>query len=211
MHGSNYSADEDRSLHGVRRLSIITGRRSAGGELKAAEILRSRILKRSKVEVSTPVEGSSEAREARAKSELVFVVGSRDGNALVRQLMEKEGIKLPTLPNSERTHPESFVVKSLSAGGVPHVLVAGADQRGTIYAVGLVLRKITFLEGSLDVPELFAAEKPAFWMRGGNPTGPGSRAQRYGNLRQQSPEERREMMEDLMLLGTNIFGGDPGT
>ena len=54
-------------------------------------------------------------------------------------------------------------------------------------------------------------DKPAFWMRAGNPSGPGSRARQYGNLRPQTRDETQETMEDQMLLGTNIFYGDPKT
>ena len=192
------------------RLAVLVGAESTGPEIKAADILKSRIFKRSSVTATTATEGSSEVEDAIRGADLVLVVGSPEGNGLSRRLMDEFEAKLPTLPNTDRKHPEGFTVKSGKINGKPHAVIAGADERGTMYGVGWVLRAIAYHTQSIDVPVMDVEEKPAFWMRGGNPSGPGSRARRYGKLRPQTPEERREVMEDLILLGTNIFGGDPG-
>ncbi len=190
-------------------VAIVTGHQSLVPELKAAEILKARILKRSAVAVGMTREDAPEAEATTAKAQVIFVVGSPGGNALSADLLRALGAKLPTLPNSDQVHPEGFAVKSGVVDGKNYIVIAGADPRGTIYGVGWMLRAMTYLPDALVIPAVGAAEKPAFSMRGGRPTGPGSRARQLGNLRPQTPLEQREIMEDLMLLGTNIFEGEP--
>ncbi|TLN00666.1 hypothetical protein FDZ71_14215, partial [bacterium] len=165
----------------VKRLAIVTGRGAAPPEVKAAEMLRDRIRKRSAVRVAIEQEGPG--TQANPRAELVLVVGSPEGNDMARDLMEKLGARLPTLPNSDRRHREGFAVASGIVEGRPHVIIAGADPRGTIYGVGWFLRAITYLPECIKVPKLDVQDKPAFWLRGGNPSGPGSRARQYGKLR----------------------------
>jgi len=191
------------------RIAILTGAGSSAPERKGADILKARILKRSAVAVETAVENTPDAAKLIETSDVVFVIGSPDGNELSRRLMREFGMRLPSLPDSGKLHPEGFAVKSGESGGKPRVVIAGADERGTIYGVGFALRAMTYDEDALLIPAMDAAEKPAFQMRGGNPHGPGSRARQYGKLRHQTGAEQTETMEDYMLLGTNIFYGDP--
>ncbi|MFH1744174.1 MAG: hypothetical protein ABIH23_34670 [bacterium] len=193
----------------AKNLIILTGQKSMGPEQKAAGILANRILKRSAVSVETVTENDSKAADLMEKADLVFVVGSPKGNDLSKNLMQKLAMTLPTLPNSDKTHPEGFAVKSGAIDGRQYIVIAGVDERGTLYGVGWVLRAMTYRPNAIVVPPMDACDKPAFWMRGAQPTGPGSRARQYGNLRPRTNDEHIETMEDLMLLGTNVFGGDP--
>lgn len=195
----------------VSRLAIITGQESTAPEQKAAEILANRILKRSSVSIQMARENDSEADELMEKSKLIVVVGSPDGNQLTRNLMQKLGMKLPTLPRSKKIHPEAFAVKSGEVAGRNYIVIAGTDERGTLYGAGWLLRALTYRTDSVAVPVVDVQEKPAFPMRGGVPTGPSSRAHRFGQLRPETASESREIKEDLMLLGTNIFEGREST
>ena len=202
------SQRHDWGMLKVRRLAIVTGRGASPPELKAAEMLRDRIRKRTSVKITIAEEGPG-ASGAISGSGLVVVVGCLETDEIARALLKKFSARLPTLPNSDRCHPEGFAVASGIVEGRPHMIIAGADPRATIYGVGWVLRAITYRPGFIEVPKLDVQDKPAFWLRGGNPSGPGSRARQYGKLRPQTAEEHMEVMEDLMLLGTNVFGGDP--
>jgi uncharacterized protein (DUF1778 family) len=204
---SNDVAAAEQEIRSTQ-LAIVTGAKSTGPELKAAKILEHRILKRSSVTVTRTEEQDENAKKAIADSDTVFVVGTPEGSQLVAKLMGELGAALPTLPNSDRIHPESFAVKSGAVDGKNYVVIAGADPRGTLYGVGWVLRAMTYLPDTVLIPPMDVRDKPAFSMRGGNPTGPGSRARQYGNLRPRTHEEHIEMMEDLILLGTNTYGGD---
>ncbi len=213
--GGGVAAQESRSDVArpplrATRLAIVTDNQCTGAELKAIEILKARILKRSSVAIETAKEDTPEAKELIAKADAIFVVGSPKGTGFAGHLMHDIGLKLPALPNSDKIHPEGFAVKTEAVGGPKiFVVIAGADDRGTIYAVGHVLRAMTYLPDAVLVPNIDAREKPAFLLRGGRPTGPGSRARELGNLRPQTAQETQEVMEDLMLLGTNVFEGDP--
>jgi hypothetical protein len=195
----------------VSRVTIITGQESTAPELKAAEILANRILKRSSVSIKMAKENDSEADEFMEKSDLIVVIGSPSGNQLTKQLMQELGMKLPMLPRSKKIHPEGFAVKSGEVAGRDCIVIAGTDERGTLYGAGWLLRALTYRAESLVVPTVDVQEKPAFPMRGGVPTGPSSRAHRYGQLRPETASESLEIKEDLMLLGTNIFEGREST
>lgn len=191
------------------RVAVVTGSKSMVPELKAAAILEHRIVKRSAIAVETTTDEAANAESLMQDSDLVVVIGSPNGNRLSARLMDELGMTLPTLPNSDQTHPEGFAVKSGVVDGDNYVVVAGSDERGTLYGVGWLLRAMTYLPDAVLLPCVDAQEKPAFPMRGGNPSGPGSRARQYGDLRPRTREEHLETMEDLILLGTNIFYGDP--
>ena len=185
-------------------IAIVTGTNNTGPELKAAEIMCRRILKRSAITVSVVSENV-----AAPGADITFVVGMPESNALSKKLVKEFGAVLPTLPGSTKLHPEGFAVKSGVMDGKNYVVIAGTDERGTLYGVGRMLRAMTYLPDAVVVPNVNATDKPAFPIRAGNPSGPGSRATQYGNLRPQTAEEHVETMEDQMLLGTNVFGGDP--
>lgn len=193
------------------RLAIVTGSPNSGPELKAADILKARILKRSGITAEVLREDAPNLQEVIAKTDAIFVIGSPGGNAFASRMMSDFGLKLPALSNSDKIHPEGFAVKTQTVGGPKlSAVIAGADDRGMIYGVGHILRAMTYLPDAVVIPsKIDASEKPAFLLRGGRPTGPGSRARELGNLRPQTADEHREVMEDLMLLGTNIFEGDP--
>jgi hypothetical protein len=191
----------------VRRVAVVTGRDSTEPERRAADILAKRILKRSSVSIAVIREDDTKADVAMKKAELVFVVGAANSNDLAKSLMRSLQMKFPTLPNSDRVHPEAFAVKSGEVDGKHYVVIAGTEPRAILYGVGWILRAVTYLPDALVVPTVDAQEKPAFSLRGGVPSGPGSRAQRYGKLRPQTHDEYMEVKEDVMLLGTNAFEG----
>ncbi len=188
----------------AKHILIVTGAKSTQPELKAAELLSKRLQKRSSVAVAVQDESA-----APTDADVTFVVGTTSGNVLSKKLVPQFGAVLPVLPNSETLHPEGFAVKSGTYDGKHYIVIAGTDGPGTIYGVGWMLRAMTYLPESVLVPVVDVTDKPALWMRGGNPHGAGSRAREFGKLRPQTPEESLETMEDQILLGTNVFGGNP--
>ncbi|HOD49381.1 MAG TPA: hypothetical protein PKJ78_05065 [Candidatus Hydrogenedentes bacterium] len=196
----------------VKRLAIVTGSPNSEPENKAADILKTRILKRSSVTVQIAQEDAPDLQEVISQAEAVFVLGIPGGTGFASRVMHDLGVRLPALPGSDKIHPESFAVKTkIVEGPKALICVAGADERGMLYGVGYVLRAVTCLSDALLLPRIDAQDKPAFPLRGGRPTGPGSRARQFGNLRPQTPGEMTEVMEDLMLLGCNIFEGEPAS
>jgi hypothetical protein len=125
-------------------------------------------------------------------------------------MMKKHDITLPHLPDSMQLHPEGYALGTLEdEEGRRILLIAGVDERGTLYGAGAALRSLTYHEDCISVPNLAIVDKPAFWIRGGeaSSTGPRSGAMELGRMRQQTEEEVLEAIEDLVLLGANIFQG----
>jgi alpha-glucuronidase len=156
----------------AKRLLIVTGQQASGPEAKAADIFKSRLLKRSAVAVDTVKEDAPDLQKQIEGSDAVFVAGSPAHTKLVASLMGQLQMTLPALPNSEKLHPEGFAVKSGKVGPVNYYLIAGADDRGVLYGVGCMLRAITYLPDAVVLPAMDAKEKPAFPLRGGRPSGP---------------------------------------
>ena len=199
-------ASEDHGLP-VQKIMIVKSEKASDPENHAARILSARIAKRSSVSIETGY--FSKLSQQINNVDLVIVIGVRDQTESINHLMGEFKAVLPTLPGTKEIHPESYVVKSRQENSQLHVLIAGSEPRSTLYGVGSFLRSITFVKDRIIVPDLDITEKPALWIRGGQPSGPGSRARLYGKLRPRTSEEHQEVMEDLMLLGTNTYGGDP--
>ena len=189
------------------KIGIVLGTDCGEPETRAAQILESRILKRSWIESRTVSEDNPEGVIEWA--DVIFSVGTAETNSLCGRLMFELKADLPRLPDSGERHPEAFVVKSGPVKGRNYVLIAGCDERGTLYGVGLLLRSLTYWPDRIEVPDLDARERPAFPIRGGSIRGVSSLVTRFGNTRPQTEGELREMLEDLLLTGVNVIQGDP--
>jgi len=191
----------------AKRLAVIVGAAASKPEKKAADLLARRISSRSALGIRVAVEATQEATQSAGAADLVFLVGSPGSH---RQLRMTAGLKLPRLPNSDDLHPEGYSLKTLHIGRRPHVIVAGVDERGTLYGVGALLRLLTYHPRSLDVPVIDLVDRPRFWLRGGEVSagGPRSGAMEQGHMRPQTKDELYRITEELMLLGANVFQGE---
>ncbi len=206
MEGQTYTGS-DFIARGAKRVAVIIGAGASGPEKMAADLLARRIGSRSRLDIRLATEATQEAKNAVHNADLVMVIGSTRSNGLLRSCGE---LRLPMLPNSNRPHPEGYFVRTLRMEGKPYILIAGADERGTLYGAGAVLRLLTYHQHSLDAPVMDLADKPCFWLRGSEVSagGPRSAAIEQGHMRPQTRDELHRITEDLMLLGANIFAGD---
>ena len=94
-------------LRSVNHVTIVTETDSPSPVQKAAEILAKRIMKRSSVTVDTAKLGEPQARDIIDKSDLAIMIGLPDRSRRTRRFMERLGMRLPTLPNSDKIHPET--------------------------------------------------------------------------------------------------------
>jgi len=189
------------------RICIVLGSDCTVPESKAAQILEARILKRSRIETRSVSE--NEAYGGMNWSDVTFVLGSPCTNELTKDMMEELEAELPTLPDTDKQHPEGFVVKSGIFEENNVVLITGVDDRGTIYGVGWVLRAITFRSDHIEVPDIDIQQEPAFPIRGAYIRGAGAYTKKFGDVRPQTEGELREMMEDHLLIGVNTLQDDP--
>jgi len=196
----------------ARRIAMIAGSKAEEPELKAVELLRSRILSRSRVRIEVLSGRDYDPKRDMNDFDIVFLVGCPQHHELLRAVLDERGLSLPSLPGNGKIHPESFVVATHRGAETDFVLVAGADGRGVIYGVGAALRALTYGVEAVDVPALCLVEKPAFRLRGGEASSVGPRhgAMELGRMRPQTDEEMLEGVEDLLLLGLNVLGGADG-
>ena len=87
----------------VTRIAIVSGANSTETELKAAEILKSRIPKRSTVTLESFKEDDPNAGGRIDASEVAIVVGAPAGNALTARLMTAFGMALPRFQTQPRS------------------------------------------------------------------------------------------------------------
>lgn len=183
----------------VDRITICYGNASNDIEKKIAELLRDRITEKS--EVSITVEQESQQERA---GDLVILVGRREHHEQLKNHFVKHRI-------SELTElapgPEGFLLRSLDEN---LLIVTGIDDRGCLYAVGELLRQITFRSDHILLPaELDIRSAPAFEIRG-TQFGQSGVAKRLAKVRDWTVEETQRVILDYALAGANIFSVSPG-
>jgi hypothetical protein len=209
MHETNRPQLSQHFAADIHTIMVVAGKEAALAETKAIEILVKRILSRSRVDAVVVQENPPDDVSGIDSQDIIFVVGTPGRHALLGSLMGQVGLKLPTLPDTDLRHPEGFAVRTVLIDGLPHVLVAGVDERGVIYGVGALLRAMTLGPSAIDLPHLDLVEKPAFPYRGtvALSVSPNKLLRELGNLRPQTNEDVTTGIEDLMLLGANVFRG----
>jgi hypothetical protein len=104
--------------------------------------------------------------------------------------------------------PEGFLLRALPASNT--VLAAGIDERGCLYAVGELLRRITYRADRIEIPnDLHVRTAPAFEIRG-TQYGQSHIAQKLANVRPWTEDETMRMILDYALAGANVFSTGPG-
>jgi len=205
--GTHSGNEEGLFAVGIKKALIVLASGASGPELRAAEMLCWRIDRRSSVEAKIVVEETPDASAEPGGGTLIFLVGKLDSHELLSSMADRLGLKLPTLPDTERIHPEGFAIRTGEADGSRYVLLAGCDDRGTIYGVGALLRSMIYRDGSFDVPRLDLVDQPAFPLRGTGAlsVGPNPVAVELADLRNQTEEERDREIEEMILSGANTF------
>lgn len=196
----------------VRKLAIVEGTQNTPAEHKAVEIFTKRTLKRSDVTIETIDEKAVETPGALATFDAAILVGQPSHNRLVQQTLAAHGVRAPqgTYPG-----PEGFVLRSFAPGfpetglSLPVAVAAGADDRGTLYALARLLRACRYNPSSMVIPDLAIVDKPAFEYRG-------------IGISHMDPHQRRRTgasgafdfwsyVEDQTLFGLNAFAVGYGT
>ena len=111
-----------------------------------------------------------------------------------------------TLPTESNPGAEGFVLHLLTDGDTPTVIAAGTDQRGVLYAVGELLRRIKPRPGIIELDEeCDIRTAPAFWLRG-TEVSQGHTMRRLTGAREWTEDEWRRVVLDYALAGANTFG-----
>lgn len=144
--------------------------------------------------------------------ELVF-----QNDALSIQLGQDKHDEISKVFNEERIPKlswlepgiEGFLVKMIDAE-TPWLLAAGVDDRGCLYAVGEILRRIKPTNEGIELPsDLEVRTAPAFEIRG-TQFGQSSVAKRYAHVRDWTEKETQRAILDYALAGANVFSVSAG-
>ena len=176
------------------RIEILLEPNAADPESRVANVLRDRILKRSQVAVTI-------SRTASTDGQLRIYLRRIGQNGAFDKLYSTNGLRLP---GKLRQAPESLALKTVKLDRTPALLAMGADQRGLLYAVGEILRQLTFEPSSVELGELDLRLAPAYRFRGSSANQGGTMMQITG-ARPWTTPEYQDYTLDLALSGANCF------
>jgi hypothetical protein len=181
--------------NGDANCSIVVGIKSAVPECNIARVLQSRIRERTGCEIQV-IDETDEASVI-SRRPIVIVVGSPSGNSISARLCSQHGW---LTPSPETIGPGGYAIHTLTRDGATWILLAGADARGTVCAVGKFLRRIDFSECSAVVGRLNTIDRidPAEAMDSQQ-----YKPSQWGNSFMDAPiDQLRRYVEDLALWGS---------
>jgi hypothetical protein len=123
----------------ARQVVIIQGSQATEIDRTILDLLSERLQDRSQIAVEISDQLSA------PEDGLCIYIGQAAHHPSLTELCDQYQISLPT---NKDPGPEGFVLKSVvaDAGGGQLVIAVGTDQRGVLYAVGEILRRIIFIE-----------------------------------------------------------------
>ena len=106
--------------------------------------------------------------------------------------------------------PEGFLIESAFDGPRPVLIAASVDDRGALYAVGEILRRIAIHADRIEVADgISVRTAPAFEVRG-TQYGQSYVAKSKAHVRDWTDEETQRVILDYALAGANTFEAEPG-
>nr|HPO09052.1 hypothetical protein [bacterium] len=178
---------------------IVQGDQAGTIEQNSAKLLQDRIGSLSEIPVRLLQE--CDFRESDCLGLTVFL-GIPAHHAELRSRLK---VVRMALPDEKNTGPEGFYLRSLSDNGEDLLLAAAVDDRGTLYAVGEILRQMEPGEKTVEFPtDLNLRTAPAFEVRGTQYDQGGKMLQLTG-ARHWTFEEQQTAILDDALAGANTM------
>jgi hypothetical protein len=163
-------------------------------EMRVANVLKERILKRSDVSIEI-------TKGAAKGADLPIYLGRTGHDGSLDKLCASNGV---ALPGRQQPAPEGYAVKTIREEGNLSVIAVGADNRGTLYAVGEILRQLTYNPTSVSIGDVDVSTAPAYRYRGSSANQGGTMMQ-VTKARRWAQEEWEEYILDCALSGANFF------
>ncbi len=187
------------AAHALDRVTIVMGANASSVEKRAGDLLAERIRK----ETACPVDLLPEvAPRALEKLDLLILLGTPERHTLLARQLVQAGL---LAPDTRDPGAEGFLLDAYAHGPGLTLLAAGADERGVLYAVGEILRRLTFSESSVALPiPLKLRTAPAFPIRG-LLVSQGATMRELTGARAWTEEEWQSAMLDYALAGANTF------
>jgi len=176
---------------------LVSGDQPSEVERNVTEIFAQQIKLRSGIEAKIE-EGSVDC----PPETLLIYLGTPQRHAALKEICHDQRIALPTEKNPG---PEGFVLQSLSNLSGAVTIAAAVDERGVLYAVGELLRRMTFAPGEvklqLDEPIRTA---PAFEVRG-TEVSQGRTMRDLTGAREWTQQEWEQAVLGYALAGANVI------
>ncbi|MFH1739705.1 MAG: DUF4838 domain-containing protein [bacterium] len=181
----------------IKELRVIIGERATELERNYVNLFVDRLREQSAVQT----EISSEIDEHPVKERIhTIYIGVPERNVNLRQLCKVKGI---VIPDEMDPGAEGFVLRSWRGTKGIEAIAAAADEHGVAYAVGELLRRITYHETGIEFPsDLNIRTAPAFRLRG-TEIQQGSTMRDITGAREWTQEERERVALDFVLAGAN--------
>jgi len=178
----------------IHSIMIVQDPEASPVEQRIAGILKDRILG------SAPVK--MEVGSARKPGADVYIhLGKVRAAGDLRELCAQHKVQPP---GKEKPNPEGFAVKTVQDGKDRVVIAVGADDRGVLYAVGEILRRLRFEADQVELPAVDVSTSPGFRFRGFS-ANQGGTMRTATKARPWTGAEARDVMLDYALAGGNCF------
>lgn len=191
---ANRSGAETVKPPAIHAMMIVLGAEASPVEQRLAEFLKARIVSR------TPV--TMEVGTARKPGvDVCIYLGKVRASGDLSDLCAHHKVQPP---GKEKPNPEGFAVKTVQDGQDRVVIAVGADDRGVLYAVGEILRRLRFEANQIELPPIDVSTSPGFRFRGFSANQGGTMIT-VTKARPWTEAERHDVVLDYALAGGNCF------
>ncbi|MDQ1256763.1 MAG: hypothetical protein QG656_1363, partial [Candidatus Hydrogenedentes bacterium] len=187
-----YSSAADDNKQAAHEIVIVLDTAPGEVDARVADVLKDRIQR--------CCGASVEVSQAKGGNLRVYLGQIGLGNAFDR-LCAENGVRTP---GRAKPFAEGYAVKTVSVDGVPSVIAAGADKRGTLYAAGELLRQMRFEPKGVILTGVDVSTAPAYRYRGSSANQGGTMLEKTG-ARGWTEAESQDYMLDLALSGANCL------
>lgn len=188
---------EEQPVQEYRQVTVLLGKEAGNVEKLVAELLKDRVLEKSDIEIVITQNPEN------AKG-LVILLGRPENHSFIPEQFAK--YRIPALTELA-PGPEGFLLRLLDQN---LLLAAGIDDRGSLYAVGEILRQLNYGKDNISLPSnLNIRTAPAFEIRG-TQFGQSGVAKTLAKVRDWTDQETQRVILDYALAGANTFSVDEG-
>jgi hypothetical protein len=179
----------------IARIGITIEPNANKAEAQAADLLKMRILQISTLSVdigTTPITGV----------DLQIYLGKARDRGRLYKLCTENAVVLPNRKNS--FFAEGFAIKTVPCSGDAMIVSIGADDRGVLYAVGEIIRRLRYFEDHLELTPFEIQSAPGFRYRGSS-ANQGGTMMKITKARGWSEDELHGVILEYALAGANTF------
>ncbi|MCK5455662.1 MAG: hypothetical protein KAI45_00965, partial [Melioribacteraceae bacterium] len=175
-------------------VSIILNKNATDIERNVADVLKERLQKNSRVNVTI-------SREPDLSASLNIYLGLTSESDRLDNLCKNHNV---ILPGRSKPAAEGYAVKLVTLDNAPVIIAVGNDNRGMLYAAGEILRQMKAGPLAVSFTSFDISTAPAYRFRGAN-NAQGGTMRKYTKSRAWTADEWKQVILDYALAGANCF------